>query len=536
MVTVNGGLKYNGIFYSSNGIANRRPPYSWFFNGNLNVNILDVSLPFTYSYSNLSSSYTQPFNMASCSPTYKWIKTSLGFTSMNFSSYTLGGHVFLGGGIELTPKNWKIAAMYGRLKKAVEYNAITESDEEMSYKRIGYGTKIGYEKNGHGFNLIYFTAKDDITSLKFIPSNTQILPQENTVVSMGAKTKIAKLVTLEGEYALSGLTRNLYSDATASSLQSNMLPLIFNAKSTSQFFSAYKSSIGFSKSIFSISLNYEYISPNYKTLGAYYFNNDLENITLSPSLRLLKGKLNLNANAGYQHNNLDRTKFSTNKRFISSGNISFVPNQHFSLNALYSNFTTYTSMRPVTNPYYQQTAADTLNFYQISQNANVTGTYNFSQTNLRHTFVLSSSYQVSNQKQGNTEQPGVTVLNGNLSYNLSFIKSKWTASASYNYNQIQNNTSTSLYMGPGLTLGKSFLNNLLRFSFSNIFNQAYTNSEVTALVLSERASLSFAPKIDKKYGKPSLSLSAMYTNKFKTTQQQVPFKEFTGMINLNYSF
>jgi hypothetical protein len=84
MVTVSGGLNYNGIFYNADGIQNRRPPYSWFFNGNLNINILDVSLPFTYSYSNLSSNYTQPFNMTSCAPSYKWIKTYIGYSSMNF--------------------------------------------------------------------------------------------------------------------------------------------------------------------------------------------------------------------------------------------------------------------------------------------------------------------------------------------------------------------------------------------------------------------------------------------------------------------
>ncbi|HXB40723.1 MAG TPA: hypothetical protein VNZ49_09290 [Bacteroidia bacterium] len=536
MATVSGGLNYNGIFYASDGINNRRSPYSWFFNGNVTVNILNISLPFTYSYSNLSSSYTQPFNMAGCAPTYKWVKTYLGYTSMNFSNYTLAGHIFLGAGAEFSPKNWKICGMYGRLKKVIEYNVVTQSDELMSYQRMGYGAKVGYEKNGYGFNLIYFSAKDNPASLKFTPSNTIVLAQENTVVSINGKTKISKLFTLEAEYALSGLTRNLQSDAIISTPQTNKLPLLFSMNSTSQFFSAYKSSFGFSKNIFSLAVNYEYISPDYKTLGAYYFNNDLENITLSPSLRLLKGKLNISVNGGYQHNNLDHSKFSTNKRFITSGNVAFMPNQKFSLTAMYSNFSTYTNVRPIADPYYQKTAADTLNFYQISQSSNATCSYNLSRTVLRHTFVLTSSYQVSNQKQGSLIQPSTKVLNGNFCYNLSFIKSKWSSGLTYNYNQIQNFINTTIYMGPGITIGKSFAHNLLRLNITNIFNQAYNNQKVTALVLSERASLSFTPKIDKKYGKPSVSLSAMYTNKFKTDLEKNVFKEFTGMVNLNYSF
>lgn len=536
MVTVGGGLNYNGIFYHADGIADRRKPYTWFFNGSLTFNVLDVSLPFTYSYSNLSATYTQPFNMASCAPSYKWVKTYIGYTSMNFSNYTLAGHVFLGGGMELTPGNWKIAGMYGRLKKAVEFDALTESDEAMSYRRMGYGAKAGYEKNGYGFTLVCFSAKDDVRSLHFVPPNTTALPEANTAVSVSGKTRITRLFSLEAEYALSALTRNLYSDAPAPASLANRLPLIFSMNSTSQFFSAYKTSLAFNKKIFSVAVNYEYIAPNYRTLGAYFFNNDLENITLAPSLRLLQGKLNIAASAGYQHNNLDKSKFSTSSRLIGSGNISYVPGQKFALNALYSNFTTYTNIRPVTDPYYQQSAADTLNFFQVSQNGGLSCTYNIPGVTLRHSFALTSSYQVSSQKQGTVEQPVTTVLNGNLCYNLAFIKSKWSGALTYNYNRIGSAAGTTLYLGPGITLGKSFANNLLRFNLSNIFNQAYAGSQVTALVLSERASLTFAPKVDKKYGKPSVSVSAMYTDKFKTTVQKSAFREFTGMVNLNYSF
>jgi len=193
-------------------------------------------------------------------------------------------------------------------------------------------------------------------------------------------------------------------------------------------------------------------------------------------------------------------------------------------------------VRPLTDPYYQKTAADTLSFFQVSQTANATITYNIPRTSARHSFVVTSSYQVSAQKQGNTEQAPAQVINGNFCYAVSFIKSKWSTAFTYNYNRVENFSGTILYIGPGLTLGRSFANNLLRLSLSNIFNQAYTNQKVSALVLSERASLAYSPKVDKKYGKPSVSISASYTNKFKTELQQNAFSEFTGMVNLNYSF
>src|SRR3954466_11075603 len=132
MLKVNGGLNFNSIFLNSNNPNSTRAPFSWFLNGNVTLSILDWSIPFSYSYSNQHSTYSQPFNQYGLMPTYKWIKVYAGWSNMSFSQYTFSGYPFLGGGVELTPKNWKIALMYGRLKKAVEYDAINESDRDMS--------------------------------------------------------------------------------------------------------------------------------------------------------------------------------------------------------------------------------------------------------------------------------------------------------------------------------------------------------------------------------------------------------------------
>ena len=104
MVGVSGGLNFNSIFLNSNNPYSTRDPFSWYLNGNLNISVLDWSIPFTYSYSNQHGTYTQPFNQYGITPTYKWIKTHAGWCNMNFSQYTFSGHPFLGGGVELTPK------------------------------------------------------------------------------------------------------------------------------------------------------------------------------------------------------------------------------------------------------------------------------------------------------------------------------------------------------------------------------------------------------------------------------------------------
>lgn len=537
MLTINGGLNYNSLFYNAYGIPNRRDPFTWYFNGHVTLNFLDVSLPFTYSYSNNQSQFTQPFNMTNCNPTYKWAKAYIGYNAMNFSSYTLSGHVFMGGGIELTPQNWKISAMYGRLKKAVAYDEINQNDADMSFKRMGYGAKIGYEKNGFGAGVIYFSAKDDVNSIPYIPANTQTAPMENSVIGFNAKARISKYLNWEGEYAISGLTRNLLVSDEENNSVKNQLPLIYKSKSTSQFFHAYKTSLGFNLKIFKVGLNYEHVDPDYKTLGAYYFNNDFENITISPALTLWKGKLNLALNSGFQRNNLDQTKLSTTKRWVGSANLSLAPNTKWNINVSYSNFTSFTNMRPITDPFYVKTAADTLNFYQLSQNANATVSHMFGKGKMKQNLVLMATYQVTGEKNGNTQHTPTKIYNANLVYSLNFTPTKTSLSIGANANEMEAIVGQTLYAGPNINVAQGFLKNTMRASLGTAYNWGYFNQHTNNSVLNSRLGLTYSPKLsDKKWGKPSLSLSAVHTQKFKTNFNSNAFGEFTGTLALGYSF
>lgn len=536
MVTLNGGLNFNSIFLHTNNPNSTRAPFSWYMNGNINISILDWSIPFTYSYSNQHSTYSQPFNQYGITPTYKWIKVHAGWCNMNFSPYTFSGYPFLGGGVELNPKNWKFALMVGRLKKAVEYDAINETERDMSFKRIGMGAKAGYEKKGYGLNIIWFQAKDERNSLHYIPPTTAIQPQENTVVSASAKAPITKFFNAEAEYALSGFTRNSFADE-ASKEAINKLPYIFKTRVTSQFFTAFKSSLNFNSKIFSCGINYERIDPDYKTLGIYYGNNDLENITLSPQLRLLKSKLNLTLNAGVQHNNLNKEKLSTMNRVLASGNISYQPDPKWNMNASYSNFTSYSRNRPANDPFYQPSPADTMKFYQVSQNANATINHSFGKKKVKHSITLTSCYLVSRQEIGSTQAEPMTTMNGHLAYGLQFVPVKTMISVSANANETKAFNNTTLFFGPGLTISKSILGNTLMMSFGSIYNLSTTNNKNSGTIINERLNIAYTPKAkNKKYGKPTLSLSTNYITKFNAPANTKALSEFTGNVILGYAF
>jgi hypothetical protein len=547
MVKVSGGLNYSSVIYGAQGIANRRQPFSYFINGNVTANFIGITLPFNFNYSNNQINYTQPYNIQSFNPTYKWIKGYVGVTSMNFSQYTQANHIFSGVGIELSPKNFKFAALYGRYKKAYEYDFLNGSDANMSYKRMGWGGYAGYEKGGHAIKLIYFSAKDDPKSLSFVPINTNVTPMENTVISVAAKTTFLKQLTIDGEYALSGLTRNIVSPTDVNFPSKNQLPLIFSPNATSQFFAAYRLSLGYRLKLIGINFNYEKVNPDYRTLGAYYFNNDFENFTVAPSVNLLKGKLSVSANTGLQKNNLNNDKLNTTKRWVGSINVSYTPNKNWNFSGSYNNFSSYTKQRPQNDPFYKNTL-DTLNFYQISQSSMGSVTYNFGKIKTKQNIIFSANYQVTGQNQGAIAEPGLfsgainfkipsKTINGNLGHNILFTENKFTLTSGVNANYSKISNFNTLFIGPSLNLGKSFLKNLLKLSAGATYNQVLINSIKTNEVFNYRLSANYSPKMkNEKIGKFNFSLSTNYMQKLKTISTAIAFSEFTGNVGLSYNF
>lgn len=549
MVKVNGGLSFNTITYYSQGIDfPSREPFTWYASGNVNVSILDVSLPFTYTYSNQGGKFTQPFNRTSLNPSYKWVKTSIGLTCTNFSSYTLSGYLFLGAVVDLTPGKWKISAMAGRLNKAVEFDAIEDNYNEIVYRRFGYGVKCGYDNKGYGGSIILFKAKDNENSLPFVPINTTVQPQDNLVLSAAGKASFLKYFRLEAEYAVSFLTQNTqFANESASN---NFLDKVISGNESTSIYYAFKSSFKYQIKWMSVGFNFEHIDPGYKTLGGYYFNNDLNNYTISPSFNLFKQKLTISGNTGIQKNNLAGDKSATTTRWVGSINCGFVPNQSIILNANYSNFSTFTKNRPVSDPFYFA-PADTLNFYQLTQSAGALATYSFGKSENKNRLQLTYNFQTSQSLSGNINEVGafgvtsepitsdqtMNVHLTNVAYNKS-IKA-WAASFTFaaNVNYTITSFQNNLFIGPTLAFQKSLFSKKSSLSIGSTYNKQYTGEVLSANVLNQRISFTYAPKLaNEKAGKINLSANANWMTKLPTAATTSNSNELNLFINLNYSF
>lgn len=527
-IKASGGVSISNIIYNTNDSVNRRDPYQLILSGNLNLNIFGYDAPFSFIYSNSQRSYTQPFNRMSFAPRYKWIKAYIGQTSMTFSPYTLSGHSFRGAGLELTPGNWRLSMMGGQMKKAVEYTPLAESASQPSYKRMGYGLKLGYEKGASGILVNVFSARDYERSIEEVPENVLLHPMTNVAAGISGRTSLFGHFTLEGEYSLSLLNSDtrLLSATDSVDVNDNSFS---SATAGSRRFDAFSVGAGYQSSLAGIMVKYERVAPDYQSLGAYYFNNDLENLTIAPSLRLLEGRFTVSGNAGVQRNNLDATRESTTRRFVGAGNMNFSISERWNLNLSYSNFSTFTNMKPREDPFFRD-SMDSLDFYQVTNQAGGTVNYVFGKKESPGNLMLFTSFQVANDAGS---ENAADFLSSNASYSQ-VIGSDVTISVLYNLNSSESQDLRSLYHGPGLTVSRIFKEKNVRASFNSTYNRNLMNGIKGSPVLSTAVNLSWmAGKAENE--KHNVTSNISWVQRFRSAVQGSR-REITATVNYSYSF
>jgi len=500
--TLGGGVSSNGVFYNSNQEQGRQP-FTYFLQGNLNISFYQFSMPISYSYSNQGEqlNYNLPFNInrLSLHPKYKWVQGHMGSVAMSFSPYTLNGHQFSGGGVELTPNGpWKVSAMVGRLLKATEFDG--EEQTIPAFQRMGYGVKVGYEREKYSAGVIAFYAKDDINSIAMVPDEQEIAPKENLVLSLEGSYNILDNLQANAAYATSGMTQDLRADVL-DSRPPNMAGLFLGDRTSTEYFDAFRAGLNYSFEKSTLGVAYERIAPGYETLGAYFFNNDFENITLNAGTVLFENKLNLAFNIGYQRDDLENQKERSMNRTVGSLSATYNASELLTITGSYSNFTTFTNAKVnqfevINDDNLLDDQYDVLDYKQLSQNANINVNYILSkkedlQQNLNVNYALAD---VSNAEDdvvrlGNAS----TFHNGNVSYTLGLPNRNMNITTALNGTLNTIGAENSSTWGPTLNVNNKFLENTLNTNFGASYNTSNSYMAKTS-VANLRANLSYVLK------------------------------------------
>ncbi|WP_266202846.1 hypothetical protein [Pontibacter kalidii] len=544
LLKVNGSVSTNQIFYGASGIHSRRDPYTFFVNGGLNLDIYGWVVPFSFSYSNQTKgAFQQPFNQYSLHPSYKWVTAHIGYQSMSLSSYTVNGHTFSGLGVDLAPEGkWKVSALAGRFQKAVDpvLDEFRAPEIEPAYQRMGYGVKVSYASEDQ-YDLILFKAKDEINSISAVPEDVLVNPQDNVVVGFNFNKKLGQRLLLNGEIGLSALTNNLKAaqDSTSDKFLSQNFLLETNASTA--YYKAFKTGLQYNLGRVVVGAGYERIDPEYKTLGAYYFANDLENITGNITTRFWQDKISLAMHAGVQRDDLRNDKVSSMKRFVGSLNMGANLNSKLSVNASYSNFQSYVNIKTAFDELNSLTPydnLDTLNFTQISQQTSLGANYILRQDQSKTSLInLNVSHMLTTDEQGRQKQnTGGQFYNFNGSYALNLVPQQVSLNIGVNANENRAGEIRTTTWGPTGGINKSFFDKQLRSGVSLSWNQSETAGQGSATVINSRFNNTFVFR-----KKHNLNLSLVMLVRASETVEGVVqpnrnYREFTTTLGYNHNF
>ncbi len=495
-VRFNGGLSAGSIHYTGNEQSGRQP-WTYYLNGNLNMNVYGlIDIPVSVNLTNLGSDFAYPSlpNRLSLHPSYKWATAHIGDVNMTFSPYTLNGHQFTGGGVELTPGKLKISAMGGRLLKKVAYS--TEHPYLMpNYERWGYGAKVQYDSEKYSLGMIYFGAQDKANeTIAPIADSLGVLPMQNTAFSWNIGLKLVKNLSFTAEYGISLLTR----DARAATQNGNFLQDAFGMKTSTGIYNAFNAKLNYQLMKNTIGIAYERIDPQYQTLGAYYFNNDYENITLNYARPFLKNdKANIAVSFGVQRDNLDNSKEETSNRYVGSINLNYNPTEDLQTSLNFSTFQSYRNIKSQFDYINQMSPydnMDTLQFSQLSQNLDASVMYTFQKSETHNQRLnLNASYQQAADAQGGVSLPGNVsrFVNSALGYGMMLIPQNVNLTASLNGTYNYYGRVESYTVGPMAGVTAAFFKKTLSCGLSASYNVNIYEENVQAKVLNCRANAAY---------------------------------------------
>lgn len=465
------------------GIQDRRVPYSFVLGANITLKKGEFSLPFGFTFSEQERSFSQPFNQFGLSPSYKWVKTYLGYNSLNWNTYTLGGAQFLGAGVELNPKKLRVGFLYGRFRRATPVDSIgyiQNRDGLPSYKRNGWAARIGRGKEDKFIDFIIFKGKDkvDDQSPLFKDSLTYVFPSENTAFGIRTLVPITKNIRFRFDGGISLVSRDITAPLIDTSGESSGLSFLNGIHhvrySTSSYFGG-DAGLQFNIKGHSFGLNSKYVLPDYQSMGIYYIDNDVFSYGFTHAFSFWKSRVNLNYGLNRLNDNLLNRKMVTTIRLQPVVSFTFSPGSHWGVTGNWNNF--YTRQEDGTIA-----LSDSFRMNQSNPGLSLTPYGNWGDSTVYHSFFLIyTKMQLvdNNPYTAAYSQYTATIYGANYVHNL--LLQNLSFSGGFNYTRNQNSLLDEKAIGINLGTSKSGNESKwtaganLSFQFSNLSNNISFN-------------------------------------------------------------
>ena len=516
---ISGSISARATLFSSRP-SEARQSFTYQLTGSVNLSLYELlNIPLSFNLNNYGANFSYPSlpNRLSLHPSYKWAKAHIGDVSMSFGPYTLNGHQFTGLGVELSPGRWQVSAMAGRLLKRVDADPNIPS-LQVGYERWGYGIKTRYEGSTFALGGTVFAARDRDGRISFDIDALGIYPKGNIALGIEGSLSLIKDLKLSLEYGLSRMQQDLRSTEVS-------------------YYHALRADVSYSFLGNTLGVGYERIDPGYATLGAYYFNNDYENLTLNYSRSFFDSKLSLALSGGLQRDDLRGQKQEHNKRFVGSAQVGFTPSEALSASVSLSSFQSYRNLKSSFDYINARTPydnLDTLQFTQLSHSLDADISWHLKQSEAQtQTLSANLSYQEAADRQGRYIQPGqlTRFMNLGMSYSLDLSALDLTLTGGFNVSNNYADRKAVLTLGPSLSLAKRLLKKQLSTGLSLSYNETQEAGHRLAQVYNLRATAGY-----RFWGKHGLNASVAYQGRKLLHAVSSPRSSFTSELSYSYSF
>ena len=516
---ISGSISARATLFSSQP-SEARQSFTYQLTGAVNLSLYELlNIPLSFNLNNYGANFSYPSlpNRLSLHPSYKWAKAHIGDVSMSFGPYTLNGHQFTGLGVELSPGRWQVSAMAGRLLKRVDADPNIPS-LQVGYERWGYGLKTRYEGSTFALGGTVFAARDRDGRISFDIDALGIYPKGNIALGLEGSLSLIKDLKLTLEYGLSRMQQDLRSAEVS-------------------YYHALRADVSYSFVGNTLGVGYERIDPGYATLGAYYFNNDYENLTLNYSRSFFDSKLSLALSGGLQRDDLMGQKQEHNKRFVGSAQVGFTPSEALSASVSLSSFQSYRNLKSSFDYINARTPydnLDTLQFTQLSHSLDADISWRLKQSEAQtQTLSATLGYQEAADRQGRYIPPGqlTRFMNLGTSYSLDLSALDLTLTGGFNVSNNYADRKAVLTLGPSLSLAKRFLKKQLSTGLSLSYNETQEAGHRLAQVYNLRATAGY-----RFWGKHGLNASVAYQERKLLHAVSSPRSSFTSELSYSYSF
>ena len=527
---INGSIGLNTSFYSVSGIPERQAPFAYGVNANATLTVYGISMPFSLTWynNNKKGSFSQPFNQFGISPTYKWLTLHLGYRNLTFSEFTLNGYTFLGAGLEARPGKLRLGAVYGKFNQNSTYD-LAMADSMPKLTRTGWAAKVGYGTENRFIDFSVVRIGDNtkhFDSLAFKPGMPT--PEQNIAFGLTSRFAITPelMFTFDGSYSF--YTKNRL-ELAPDSISDGWLRLangLITVNGTTTYFKAFKTSLNyrFTPTIVT-GIEYRRIDPGFRSMGSYFFNNDVQHITFNQAVGLMDSKLNLNGSLGIQNDNLDGSKPNTAHRIIGSLSGNYTINENWALDASFNNYST--NQRA-----YKTAGSDSLLIFQVNRTFMLMPRFTKATPTASHMVMLNLNYTtLDDRNKATSDMVDTDTYMAMLLYNFGLPVLRLNISAGANYTSMMNKNFKNVLVGGNLNLSKTFLSDKLSLNWTNNIMSNKINDDSGLII---NSALNGAYRFHPKH---LLSLNfSLINNRFANEAAVPSYDEIRGDISYVFTF